>query len=470
MVYRFCSFIFFSLVVSLMVSCASTISDTPSSSKTTIPTNLEIPTIVRPNPSLTVVPSQVPGRLVNGPVVGAVTFNSATVFVQTDQSAWVQLKYWKSNNLTKTYVSDPIKTEQRTGFTTQIKITDLEPNARYSLDVLVNGSTQFNTPYPTFKVFPRETEDADFSFAILTDFFWRPSATFRNVAAENPDFVVIGGDFSHTNPTTIEQKRRLFMSRYDRNGKVPDFVNFVLDRFPVMHFWDDHDFGKNNADKTYPYKRESLQVLQEFFPVYPLSTHGDWQKFSYGNADFFLLDARSQRDPSTDLDDASKSLLDGDELGAEGQYIWLTASLLESQARWKFVFTPVPFNPTVGKNDSWASYQTEQKRLVKFIKDNNIGGIIFISGDLHAGAIDDGSNSMFPEMVVPSPNGNSCMTTPNSGQWSEGVYSAPPGEGCMGYGLVRVTIVPDQVELSVKSDVGAPVLKLNVGPLSQKAK
>ena len=48
-------------------------------------------------------------------------------------------------------------------------------------------------------------------------------------------------------------------------------------------------------------------------PSYPLPsvTPGIWQKFSYAQADCFVLDCRSQRDPDADPDNANKSMLDG---------------------------------------------------------------------------------------------------------------------------------------------------------------
>lgn len=118
-----------------------------------------------------------------------------------------------------------------------------------------------------------------------------------------------------------------------------------------------------------------------------------------------VLDCRSQRDPENDPDDSEKSMLEGNHLVDAGQLSWLEQSLLASTARWKVIFTSVVINPTTKFPDGWAGYQTEWNSLREFINGNNIKNVVFISGDLHLGAIDDGGNAGFPEMCTPVPGG-----------------------------------------------------------------
>lgn len=406
--------------------------------------------------------SQATARLIEGPVVGAVTSGAARIFVRTTISATMQIQYSPTPDLSGALVSAAQMTTADSDFTAQIEIDKLQPSTVYYLNVLVNDTPQLRAPYPRFKSFAPAGSSVRFKFVVLTDLFWKPTMAFRNADAEKPDFVVIGGDFVHNNPTGLGAKRDLFKKRYDPTGRLHDFVSLILNHYALAHFWDDHDIGKDNADKTYAEKGLALRVLKEYFPVYPVSEYGDWQKFSYAQADFFLLDARSQRDPALQPEGPDKSMLDGDQLGDKGQWNWLTRSLLESRARWKFIFSPVPFNPTTSKDDSWRSYTDERTRLVNFIRDNQIQGVIFISGDLHAGGIDNGINSGFPEMVVPSPNGYHCLSAKFPGQWSEGVYVAPRDGPCDGYGVITVSTDPDQVELQVKDSSGTTRLSLQV--------
>jgi alkaline phosphatase D len=294
-------------------------------------------------------------------------------------------------------------------------------------------------------------------------------ATFASVDAEQPDFVLIGGDFGHNNVDSLADKREQYKELYSLNSPLApldDFVTKILPHYALAHMWDDHDIGAQNADKTYPYKERALRVLNEFFPTYKMGPYGDWQSFRYGQAEFFLLDARSQRDPNPETDNVSKSMLDGDNLGNAGQLVWLEQGLLNSKAKWKFIISPVVFNPTLRKPDSWRGFQHERKVLVNFIQSNQLRGVIFISGDSHLGAIDDGSYSDFPEMLVPGPNLELCATVARPGRWSQGKFWTGINRGapCNGYGLVTVSTTPNRVRLEVKDTQGAQKLFLEVKP------
>jgi hypothetical protein len=83
-------------------------------------------------------------------------------------------------------------------------------------------------------------------------------------------------------------------------------------------------------------------------------------------------------------------MLDGRNLGSEGQLHWLKHGLLTSTARWKIIFTSVVTNPTTKFPEGWGAYQTEWNSLRDFINNTNIQGVVFISGDVHAEGIDNG--------------------------------------------------------------------------------
>jgi alkaline phosphatase D len=388
-----------------------------------------------------------------GPLVGAVTASSATIWVRTSQSARVTVEY-----------GDPTqKVQSQTGadsdFTTKLQLTQLSPHTTYTYTLQVDGAPQFIGSLTTF---PARGDPAPFRFVILTDFrtvskISQPVDTFTSAPRDKPAFVILGGDFDHRNPTTVEQKREMFRDLYTPANGMQDFVELILHHFPLVHHWDDHDYGDNNADKTYPYKTDSLRVLDEYFPLYPITRYGDWQQFSYGDADFFVLDSRSQRSPWRDPEGPAKSMLDGDQLGAAGQRAWLLNGLQNSDARWKFIVSPVIFNPTTKTNDAWGAYTTERKLILDFIRTHQIRGVVVLSGDLHAGGIDDGRNSGLPEMVVPAANDGfdkRCLTEASGdiGKWDIGTFGDASGTPCNGYGVIDVT--SDKVLLQVKDSQG----------------
>ncbi len=437
----------------------ATVTPTPTGTATVTPMPTGTATAI---PTPTFIPSV---RMTHGPVVGAVTASTARVFVRTSDAASVTLRYGKMADLSDALASQTQWTSAEHDFTTIIPLTNLEPQTVYYLDIVVNGAPQLKADYPRFKTFPVAGSDVAFKFVYLTDSNADPgpdAKTFFYAGQEQPAFVILGGDFPHGKSLTLERKRFYYKAIYDpaTNPSMRDFVKKILRQYPVAHMWDNHDYGMP-SNRFYPLRAVNLQVMQEYFPTYPLTQYGDWQKFSYAQADFFLLDSRGQRDNNRQPDGPNKSMLDGDRLGAAGQLEWLKTGLKESTARWKFILSPVPFNPTAKPKTSWGAFQYERNLLMKFIRDNGITGVISVAGDLHLGAIDDGTHSTIPEMVVPGPNGPGCVSTGEPGLWSQGVYGKE-GEHCNGYGVITVYANRPRVVLKVKDLNGKVKLQYTV--------
>ncbi len=403
--------------------------------------------------------------LTHGPVTGGVTDSSANVFVRTDQSADVALWYGTDPNLLTYLLSDTLQTNATDDFTKIIPLTGLSAETTYYLNVIVNGVPQASFPYPTFTTFAPAGSSRTFTFAVLTDFvstfrLTTPVATYASASAINPAFVFIGGDFDHRDPHGLDERREMFKDLYNSNTPfMEDFVNLVLRKYPIIHQWDDHDSGLNNLDKTYADWNLTQQVYQEYVPTYPLPavTPGMWQKFSYAQVDCFVLDCRSQRDPEIDPDDSNKSMLDGNNLGTTGELQWLEDGLLASTATWKVIFSSVVTNPTTKFPDGWSGYQTEWNALRSYINTENIQGVVFISGDLHLGAIDNGIMAGFPEMSVSQPNGLGGCPSAGPGKWSEGYYTK-----CTGFGFVSVLENPDRLILQVADENGSVQISYTV--------
>ncbi len=399
--------------------------------------------------------------LSHGPVVGGVTASSANVFLRTGASAIVSLRYGTDPNLTSFEESSSFTTFDDSDLTIIVPLTGLAAEQTYYLDPVVDGVPQLTAPYPSFATFPVDGSSRTFKFVVLTDFetvknLTKTTPTFARAAAESPAFAFIGGDFDHRNPATLIAKRRMFKQLYDPSTPyMSGFVPLILQRMPIIHQWDDHDSGLNNVDNTYPDWGLSQETFEEYVPTYPLPTvkPGIWQKFSYAQVEGFVLDCRSQRDVATDPDDANKSMLDGNNLGSSGQLAWLENGLMASTARWKIIFTSVVTNRSAKLNDGWAAYQTEWNALESFINSNNIEGVVFISGDLHLGAIDNGTSSGFPEMCVakanPERESGRCASA-EEGIWSEGYFENP----CGGYGVVSIEENPDRLVLEAVDESG----------------
>lgn len=414
--------------------------------------------------------------LTDGPLIGGVTDNSAKVFVRTDSSASVVIELSKDASLASSILTPPVWTLAEVDFTTIVKLTDLQPQTTYYYRILVDGIPQQNAPFPSFTSFPSPGATKDFSFAVVSDlvsvnkFPADPAPVYAQVMAETPAFVLQIGDFDHRDPKTLEAMRQMHREvRGPYTASGLDFFRYIAPRFPVFHVWDDHDYGANNGDKTFPGRLAALKAFQEYYPTPDLANPvaGIWHKFTYGQAEFFMLDLRSQRDPNFIPDGPRKSMLDGNRI-PNGQKAWLKISLLTSTARWKFLISSVPFNPTSKPKDGWGAFVTEWAEIVNFIRQFGIQGVIVISGDLHSGGgIDDGTSAGFPEITVPHTNLRGGDSGP-AGSWSEGIVSGK--DGAAGYAYLTVLTNPDRVILETKGTQGEIRKKLVIPTFTEVTK
>jgi alkaline phosphatase D len=390
-----------------------------------------------------------PAKLAQTPLVGGVTDTSATLVVRTSKPATVVLHYGVGLLGSATPPTTTVASDDKAAHVT---LDGLLPETTYSYAVEIDGILDPNVF--SFRTFPPSTADRSFTFLAYADQDSpAPAPSFAAGAAENPAFVVQLGDFTHSSGSG--KKRRTIKDWWHINkisttsspsGK--DFSAAIAGSFPLVHIWDDHDYGLNNGDRKFKYRSFAIQAFADDFPTYPLTSpqEGFWQSFRYAEAEVFLLDLRSERDPDGAVDDATKSML-----GAT-QNAWLLNGLLSSTATWKFVVSSSVWNPHSKPVDSWAQFQTEQQQIVDFIQANSITGVIFMSGDIHSsGAIDDGTNSYFPEVSVPHTNLDELDCTGGSGcgTWSEGYTN-----GLTDGGYAKFSVTPDSVTIEAKGTSG----------------
>lgn len=148
---------------------------------------------------------------------------------------------------------------------------------------------------------------------------------------------------------------------------------------PTLATWDDHDYGSNDSDSTYAYKTFSRAAFGKYWanPDYVETNAAIYYKWSYGAADFFVLDDRWYRVEGTSI------------IGAT-EMSWLKSSLFSSTAAVKFIVSGVAFGDWAKGNDSWnasAATKTERTSLFDYICNNSIKNVVLLTGDQHWSAI-----------------------------------------------------------------------------------
>jgi alkaline phosphatase D len=148
--------------------------------------------------------------------------------------------------------------------------------------------------------------------------------------------------------------------------------------------WDDHDFGPNDADGSYPLKGETLRLFTLYWANASFGLPGVPGIFGaapYGDVDLVLLDNRYHR--------SHPRLPDGPGKGMFGaaQMAWLENALLGARGRVKLVAGGSQFWNAASRYEGLYQYPAEQKRLAEFLLAARIDGLIFLSGDRHFGEL-----------------------------------------------------------------------------------
>ncbi|MFP6684431.1 MAG: alkaline phosphatase D family protein [Polyangiaceae bacterium] len=153
----------------------------------------------------------------------------------------------------------------------------------------------------------------------------------------------------------------------------------------IVATWDDHEIDNNWSWSTPGIQMQFDEALAAFRQHLPQRVAGAptqlWRRLSWGDAlDIFVLDCRGERKDGLYLSVA--------------QMDWLKQELVASTAAFKVIMTSVPifdFTGTVigsaAAADRWQGYPTQRNELLDHVRDQSVKGVLWISGDVHFGAV-----------------------------------------------------------------------------------
>jgi alkaline phosphatase D len=353
-------------------------------------------------------------QIAQGPMLGALTPTSATVWVRTTGPASVEVQLTQEAQQGMVYLG-PVHVDASTDFTVQLPLA-LAPAGVFDYTVGVTLDGQDEVWSGQYRFASPATQPDSVSFVVLSDFPNKQTASQATAAAlsTQPDFVAVIGDLDHSDPATnqgvfyppeqwptvLENLRAEHRNARDPSTAIGQSFSHMLGapdsgalQIPFYYAWDDHDFCANNEGADCPFALQAVEAFNEY-EVSAVDSGmpsgcGDFESFSYGTVlQVWMLDARSQRGAKTML-------------GA-CQLAWLEGELAASTAKWKVILSPVPWNATIKPWDSFDDFMPERKALIKFIAQRGVQGAMVISGDVHTGgAMDDGTHSGLPELSVP---------------------------------------------------------------------
>ncbi len=226
-----------------------------------------------------------------------------------------------------------------------------------------------------------------------------PQPVLAIAAEQNPDAFIFLGDNIYGDTDNMDTLR----NKYERLGAKPEYRQLAA-ATKIFATWDDHDFGRNDAGKYYPYKKESKEIFMEFFKE-PVNSerrkHDGIYKTEYlqqGDKiiQLILLDVRSFRSDLLLFDKENKELqaryfypldyqphtaADSTLLG-DDQWKWLEEEL-KKPADLRLICSGSQFGIEFNGYEAWANFPLEQKRMLELIKSTKASGVLFLTGDVH---------------------------------------------------------------------------------------
>ncbi|MBJ7428202.1 MAG: alkaline phosphatase family protein [Bacteroidia bacterium] len=337
-------------------------------------------------------------KVVAGPMLGYAEQRECLVWIQTSCNKTVTLKYAEINGLSEGEMTLTNKSENPcTPWISKFVLTDLKQNTAYTYEIYLDKKL-VNFPYDlrfkTKKTWAEwSKEDAfDLNFLVGSCTYINDSAydrpgkpygqvsdIFSKMAEQRADFMLWLGDNTYTREADFSSasgiKYRYLHTRSDAS------LQKFLSRQNNYAIWDDHDFGENDANKTFDLKDVSKECFVNYWgnKTYGEGGKGIYFSFRQSDAEFFMLDDRTFRDES-ELDEEKYKTKT--QLG-EVQLSWLKNKLKHSAATFKFIVVGGQFLNTETNKESFNLYKRERAEIIKFIAEQKISGVMFLTGDRH---------------------------------------------------------------------------------------
>jgi alkaline phosphatase D len=374
--------------------------------------------------------------LTSGPMLGHVTSRTASLWLQADGQAEARVEYWPELESAARAISPSLPLEQARDYSGVVQLTDLRPGTRYRFAVFLDGvhvlegeHLRFRTP-PAWKWRgpPPDITVYMGSCAYLNDPAWdRPGPPYGGgeeifdsiaaAAAANPrtSLMLWLGDNLYFRAADLESPWAM-NARY-RATRAHPALQGLLRAVPHYAVWDDHDFGPNDANRSFVFKEDSARLFRHYWahPGYGLpETPGVFTTFSVGDADFFLLDDRSYRasdktvEPDNEVgwwqtfkewvigSNEVTRLLGRHYAGSGPQWLgenktlfgpaqldWLKQALINSRASFKIVVSGSQLFNDANTFEGWQNFRSEREAFVEWLERQKIEGLVFLSGDRH---------------------------------------------------------------------------------------
>ncbi len=328
-------------------------------------------------------------KLKSGPMLGPVTLRTAKIWVQSTEKIPVHVQYRVKDSKEGFLKSETVVSDAY-AHTATIDINGLETGTTYEYELYLDNQKlkiEYPLEFTTQSHWAYRTDPPAFKFAAGSCFYVndsdydRPGEPYggayeiiRHMYAQNPDFMLWLGDNTYFREGDFDSRHGIY-HRQSHTRALSELQSFLASQ-PHYAIWDDHDYGPNDSDWTYPLKHHALDAFIDFWPSESYGaghTEGTTSSFVWNDCQFFLLDNRWYRSVETE----------GGSILGDQQMYWLLESLKASKAPFKFVAVGGQFVSDLQAFENHANYAEERQMIIDYINDNKIRGVVFLSGDRH---------------------------------------------------------------------------------------
>jgi alkaline phosphatase D len=337
--------------------------------------------------------------LSSGPMAGHVTMRTARIWLQADAPATAQVEFWPEEQPATRRRSAAVELRPETDFAANIELEALAAGTRYEYRVLLDGAPvaldqrlfirtqplwKWHVEPPDLRVFmgscsyvngpPYDRPGTPYG----GDYFIFDTIAAQARATPFDHLMLWLGDNVYFREADYESPWAM-NQRWRQHRSLPALQPLLA---ATHHYaiWDDHDYGPNDANRSFVFKGSALALFERYWanPSHGLpGTPGIFTTFSYLDADFFLLDDRWYRSADRGVGDSERTMLGRDQID------WLKQALAASTARFKFIANGSQLLHDAHRFEGWHHYQQEREAFLDWLTRQGVTGVVFLSGDRH---------------------------------------------------------------------------------------
>ena len=274
-------------------------------------------------------------------MIGHQTPEETKIWLQTQESIPLEIAFGLKEANEKRILN--AVTKEKDWNTLTINLSKLTPGAIYTYTVSSKGRELYSGEFTTPRYVDKDSlRNFSFAFGSCTyinekqydrdgEPFGKALNIINSIEKKHPNFMLWLGDNIYLRKGEWSSKTGIYR-RYTNFKSHPALQSFWKS-MPHYAIWDDHDFGPNDADRSFYNKEITLQAFKDFWanPSYGVNGQsGITSYFAYEDVAFFLLDNRYFRSPN-------KRNTGEREILGKAQIEWLIDALVNSKASFKFI-------------------------------------------------------------------------------------------------------------------------------------